>query len=478
MDEERTPGKELEEKLSYKVKSAWMKIGSGELDKVFQYCEGYKAFLDAAKTEREAAEEIIKRAREKGFEPLSDYIAKGKILKPGTKLYLNNHGKSVVLFVVGEQPLERGINMIVSHIDSPRIDLKPNPLYEKSDLALFKTHYYGGIKKYQWVVIPLALHGVIVKANGEKLYIKIGEEAGDPVFNISDLLPHLAQDQMKKSMSDAITGESLNPLVGSIPFADKKAEEKVKLNVLKLLNEKYGIVEEDFTSAELELVPAFKAKDVGIDRSMIGGYGQDDRVCAYTSLTSILELDKPEYTCMAIFADKEEIGSVGNTGMESVFYENAVAELAGLCYANYSDLILRRILGNSRLLSADVNAGVDPNYEEAFEKKNCSYIGNGLVLTKYTGARGKVGSNDANAEFVGKVRKIFNDNNVAWQIGELGKVDLGGGGTVAMFVANHGIQTVDCGVALLSMHSPYEVSSKVDVYMAYKGYKAFYLNSK
>lgn len=478
MGDEKTLGEELSEKLAYKVDNAWNKIGPEEKDRVFQYCEDYKAFLNYAKTEREAAEEIIRRAKEKGFVSLNEYIAKGQKPSPGTRLYFENRGKSVILIVVGEQPLEKGINMIASHIDAPRIDLKPNPLYENNDLALLKTHYYGGIKKYQWVTIPLALHGVVIRSNGEKVNIKIGEDINDPVLHITDILPHLAQEQMKKTLGEAITGESLNPLLGSIPIDDKKADEKVKLNILRLLNEKYGIVEEDFTSAELELVPALKARDVGIDRSMIGGYGQDDRVCAYTSMTAILELDKPEYTCMAIFADKEEIGSVGNTGMDSMFFENTIAELLGLCYPNYSDLLLRRTMDNSRMLSADVNAAVDPNYEEAFEKRNCSYMGRGLVLTKYTGVRGKGGSNDANAEFVGRIRKIFNDNKVAWQIGELGKVDLGGGGTVAMFAANHGIQVVDCGVALLSMHSPYEVSSKIDVYMAHRGYKAFYLNGK
>ncbi|HHW57723.1 MAG TPA: aminopeptidase [Clostridia bacterium] len=457
--------KEIEKRLGYKNVDAWINISEEEKEKVYEFAEDYKAFMTECKTERETAEKIIEIVEKKGF----INIEKATNLKPGSKVYYNNKGKSVVLAVIGKESMQKGIKAVASHIDSPRIDLKPNPMYEDGGLALFKTHYYGGVKKYQWVTIPLALHGVIVKANGEKINIVVGEDENDPVLYITDLLPHLGKDQMEKKASEVVTGEALNAVVGSIPLSE---EVSVKPNILKYLNGKYGIVEEDFLSAELELVPAYKPRDIGFDRSMIGAYGQDDRVCAYTSLRAILEIDVPERTAVAIFADKEEIGSMGNTGLQSRFFENAIAEILEK-YEGSTDIKLRRALANSEMLSADVNAAFDPTYSEVSEKQNTAYLGKGVCITKYTGARGKAGSNDANAEFVGKVRKLFNENGVVWQTGELGKVDMGGGGTVAQYAANYGMEVLDCGVALLSMHAPYELSSKVDVYMAYKAYKVF-----
>lgn len=457
--------KEIEKRLGYKNVDAWTKISSEEREKVFEFAEGYKEFMAECKTERETAEKIIKIAEEHGFID----IEKVTNLKPGSKVYYNNKGKSVVLAVIGKESMQKGIKAVASHIDSPRIDLKPNPLYEEGGLALFKTHYYGGIKKYQWVTIPLALHGVIVKSNGEKINIVVGEDENDPVLYITDLLPHLGKDQMEKKASEVVTGEALNAVVGSIPLSE---EVSVKPSILKYLNEKYGIVEEDLLSAELELVPAYKPRDVGFDRSMVAAYGQDDRVSAYTSLKAILEIGVPERTAVAIFADKEEVGSMGNTGLQSRFFENAIAEILEK-YEGSTDIKLRRLMANSEMLSADVNAAFDPTYPEVSEKQNTAYFGKGVCITKYTGVRGKAGSNDANAEFVGKVRRLFNENGVIWQMGELGKVDMGGGGTVAQYAANYGMEVLDCGVALLSMHAPYELSSKVDVYMAYKAYKVF-----
>lgn len=470
----KSKGKELQEALIHKWKNVWEVIEDDEKEKVFEINEEYKDFLDKGKTEREAAQEIIKIAEEKGYISMDEIIEKKIKPTPGTKIYANNKDKSIALFVIGKEKLEKGMHIVGSHLDAPRIDLKQFPLYEDSGLALCKTHYYGGIKKYQWVTLPLALHGVIIKENGEKVHISIGEDEGDPVFFITDLLPHLAKDQMEKKMGEGITGEGLNLLVGSIPFKDDEINEKVKLNVLNILHEKYGITEEDFTSAELEIVPAGKARDVGVDRSMVGGYGQDDRVCVYTSLKAILDVEKPNKTAVALFVDKEEIGSVGNTSMESKFFENIVSELIYLTEKNYSELIVKRALANSCVLSADTLGAFDPNYPEVLDKLNAPYVGKGVTIVKYTGARGKGGSNDANSEYLVKIRKIFNDNNVVWQMGELGKVDQGGGGTIAYILANYGMEVVDCGVALLSVHAPYEIASKADVYMAYKGYNAFY----
>lgn len=472
---DKVKGKELEDSLTFKWRNAWEVIDENERKKVFQVNEEYKEFLDKGKTEREAAKEIIRIAEENGFVSLDEIIEKKIKPKAGSKIYANNKDKSVVLFILGEEKLEKGMNIIGSHLDSPRLDLKQFPLYQEEGLALLKTHYYGGIKKYQWVTLPLALHGVVINKDGEKINVVIGEEENDPVFFITDLLPHLAKDQMAKTMAEGITGEGLNVLIGSIPYKDDEIKEKVKLNILKILNDKYGITEEDFTTAEFEVVPAGKSRDVGIDRSMVGGYGQDDRVCAFTSLKAILDVEVPKKTAVALFVDKEEIGSLGNTSMESKFFENVVSELVNLTEENYSELIVKRALANSQVLSADTVAGFDPNYPEVLDKRNSPYIGKGLVLVKYTGARGKSGSNDANSEYIAKIRKIFNDNNVVWQMGELGKVDQGGGGTIAYILANYGMDVVDCGVCLLSVHAPYEIASKVDVYMAIKGYKAFYM---
>ncbi|MCR2043069.1 aminopeptidase [Anaerosalibacter massiliensis] len=466
-------GKELKEKLTFKFKNVWQNVNEEEKEELFNLNEDYKRFLDTSKTEREATKEIIKRVKNNGFKSINSIIKSGEKLKPGMKIYANNKDKAVALFVIGEESIEKGMNIIGSHIDSPRLDIKSYPLYEDAQLALLKTHYYGGIKKYQWVSQPLSLHGVIIKNNGEKVNIVIGEEDDDPVFFISDLLPHLSKEQEKKTLEEGIEGEGLNITIGSIPYNEKDLDEKIKINILKILNEKYGITEEDFTTAEISAVPAGKARDLGIDRSLILSYGHDDRVCAYTSLSSILEVEHPKRTSVALFVDKEEIGSVGNTGMHSKFFENTVAELVLL---EGSDIIsTRRALANSKVLSADVAAAFDPNYPEVFDKLNTAYLGKGIALIKYTGSGGKGGSSDANSEYINYIRRIFNENNIIWQTGELGKVDQGGGGTIAYILANYGMEVVDCGIPVLSMHAPYEAVSKADVYMTYKGYKAFYL---
>ncbi|MCX7748057.1 MAG: aminopeptidase [Clostridia bacterium] len=474
MENKKSEGQKLFDKLSYKNENVWSKISEKDRDKVFDFCEGYKKFLDHAKTEREFAHEAEKLARKNGFIALDEIIKSGKKLTPGMKVYQINRKKSMILSVIGQKPLTEGVHIVGAHIDSPRIDLKQNPLYEDSGMVLLKTHYYGGIKKYQWVTIPLALHGVIIKENGESIDFKLGEEEDDTVFTITDLLPHLAADQMQKKMSDGITGEGLNLLFGSIPYDDEKVKEKVKLNILNILHKKYGIKEADFVSAELEIVPSFKAKDVGLDRSLVGAYGQDDRVCSYAALQAILGLDKTQNTAVCYLPDKEEIGSVGNTGAQSRFFENFLADLLVLENENYNDLLLRKTLSNSKMLSADVNAAVDPNFEGVQDKRNACYLGKGLVIQKYTGARGKVGASDANAEFIGELRRLFNEEEILWQTSELGKVDQGGGGTIAQYLANLGIEVIDCGVAVLSMHSPFEVTSKVDIYVSYKAYQAFY----
>jgi len=476
MSENKTQGQILSEKLLIESKSAWEKISDEEFKLTFDLCERYKSFLNKAKTEREFVDETEKLAKSKGYIAIEELINSQKKLEPGMKVYSIGRNKTVVLAVIGEDSIEKGVNIVGAHIDSPRIDLKPNPMYEENDMVFLKTHYYGGIKKYQWVTIPLAMHGVVVKRDGSVVNIKIGEDANDTVFTITDLLPHLASEQMQKKMSEGITGEGLNILSGSIPYKDEKVKDKVKLNILNILNEKYGIVEEDLISAELEMVPKFDAVDVGFDKSMIGAYGQDDRVCAFTALEAILDTDKVKRTAVCILTDKEEIGSMGNTGAQSSFFVNFIADLCSLSVDNYNDIILRRCLSNSKMLSADVNAAIDPTYENVYEKRNSSFLGRGIVLQKYTGARGKSGASDANAEFVGEIRKLFNDNNVVWQSAELGKVDQGGGGTIAQFIANLNVDVIDCGVAILSMHSPFEVASKVDVYMAYKAYKTFYTN--
>lgn len=450
-----------------KKESGWKNLNDSEMNKILDFSDGYIKFLNRSKTEREANKNIILELQEKGFKDINSV----DILKPLDKVYFNNRGKSVFAAVIGNERVENGLNIVGAHIDSPRLDLKPNPVYEDSKLALFKTHYYGGIKKYQWTTIPLAIHGVIVKTTGEKVYINIGEDDNDPIFTITDLLPHLAQKQYEKKLSEAVEGESLNLLVGSIPNDEK--EDPIKKNILKLLNEKYGINEIDFYSSEIEIVPAFKARSLGFDNSMVASYGQDDRVCAYGTLKAIVDCITTEYTNVAIFADKEEIGSVGNTGMYSEMFDNFIHMLLEKT-GSTSPSSLNRTYCNSRMLSADVGAGVDPNYQDVSEVNNSSYIGYGVELNKYTGSRGKSGASDANAEFVAYVRSVFEKNNVKYQVSELGKVDIGGGGTIAYILANKGIDVIDCGVPVISMHSPYEVTSKYDVYSAYSGYKAFF----
>lgn len=464
---------EMSKSLTHSFKNAWEALSEDELKTCLNFSEGYKKFLDAGKTERESANEILRLAKEKGFKNIDDYLNGKEQLVKGSKVYALNRDKSIVLFVIGEKPLKEGMNIVGAHIDVPRLDLKPFPLYEDSDMAFLKTHYYGGIKKYQWTATPLSLHGVVINKNNEKIEVIIGEDENDPVLAITDLLPHLAKDQVSKTLADGIDGETLNVLVGHMPIGDDKTKDKVKLHVLKILNEKYGITEEDFLSAEFEVVPAGRAKDLGLDRSMISAYGHDDRVCSYTGVVALLELDDVKTTACGMFMDKEEVGSQGNTGSQSRYFENIVAELIALQEPNFNDLLLRRCISNTKVLSGDVGAAFDPNYAGAYDKKNSSHIGKGVQLVKYTGARGKGGCNDANAEFLGEVRKMFNDNQVVWQIGELGKVDQGGGGTIAYILANSNAEVVDCGVPVLSMHAPYEVVSKVDVYMTYKAYKVF-----
>lgn len=459
-------------------KNAWLSYTEADEKEMEALAEAYKSFLDNGKTERECVDRTIEEARAKGYVSLEEKLAKGETVKAGDKVYTVDMNKIIALFHIGEEDITKGMNILGAHIDSPRIDIKQNPLYEDSDLAYLDTHYYGGIKKYQWVALPLALHGVIAKKDGSVVNVNIGEEEGDPIVYITDLLVHLAGKQMEKPASTVVEGESLDLLIGSRPLKDLPEDKKeaVKENVMKLLTEKYGIEEEDFLSAELEIVPAGKARDCGLDRSMIAAYGQDDRVCAYTSLVAMLEMEAPKRTCCCLLVDKEEIGSVGATGMQSRFFENSVAELMD-AMGVYSDLALRRILRGCSMLSSDVSAGFDPAYAECFEKKNAAFLGRGIVLNKFTGARGKSGSNDANAEYVARVRRIFDDHEVAFQTAELGKVDVGGGGTIAFIAALYGMEVIDSGVAVLSMHAPWEVTSKADVYEAKKAYKAFLLDA-
>lgn len=453
----------------FQKESGWKAADSALKEKIFDFSEGYKDFLNTGRTERLACSEALRMAKAQGFENLEEKTS----LKAGDKVYLVNRSKNLFLAIIGQEDVEKGISFVISHIDCPRIDLKQNPVYSDSGLSLFKTHYYGGIKKYQWTAIPLALHGVVMKANGDTAEISIGDGPDDPVLYITDLLPHLATDQMQKKATEIIGGEALNILAGSLP--DEEAEkDSEKEALLKLLSEKYGICEEDFLSAELEAVPAFPAKDVGFDRSMVGAYGHDDRVCAYTSLMALFEAKNPVRTSVCLLTDKEEIGSMGSTGMRSAFFEYAVALLVEKTTGRYHELMLKRTFRNSRCLSSDVSAAVDPTYPEVHDKLNAPFMGRGVVLTKYTGSRGKSGTSDANAEFMGLVRRCFDEGNVFWQSGELGKVDAGGGGTIAQYVANLDMEVVDCGVPLLSMHAPYEVVSKLDIYMAYKAYQAFY----
>lgn len=461
-----------------KNENAWLKYTEEDLKSLETLCNDYKSFLNVSKTEREAATEIIKRAKEQGYEDLEDYIRENKRILPGDKLYVNNKGKAVALFHIGTEPITNGMNILGAHIDSPRIDLKANPLYEEDGFAYFDTHYYGGIKKYQWVTLPLALHGVVVKKDGTKVQINLGENEDEPVLGITDLLPHLAADQMKKEASKVIDGEDLDLVIGNRPvkMEDKEKKDAVKQNILNILKDQYDIEEKDFLSAELEAVPAGHARDFGLDRSMIMSYGQDDRVCAYTSLEAFLKVESTKKTLSCILVDKEEIGSVGATGMESHFFDNAIAEICALM-GNDSPLAVRRVLNHSKMLSSDVNAAYDPLYKSAMEKRNASEFGQGVVFSKFTGSRGKSGSNDANAEYIAELRRIMDDNDVSFQISELGKVDIGGGGTIAYILANYNVEVIDCGVGVLSMHAPWEVTSKSDIYEAYRGYIAFLQNA-
>lgn len=469
MAETKTEGQKLKEKLLVKRKNGWEDLSEAEKKKVLKFSDEYINFLNNGKTERECVKEAQKIAEASGFKPLEKY----KKLKAGDKVYCINRNKNIILAVIGSEKMEDGINVVGAHLDSPRLDLKPNPLYEDTGFAYFKTQYYGGIKKYQWVTLPLAIHGVVALKNGKIVDIKIGDEEDDITFVITDLLPHMARKQMEKKAPEVIEGEALNLLIGSIPFKDEKVNEKVKLNVMKILNEKYGIIEEDFLSAELEIVPAMKAKSLGFDKSMVAGYGQDDKVCSFASLKAICEIEKPAKTAVCLLVDKEEIGSVGNTGMESLAFETFLGELFALTGEDKTPNILHRVYQNSKMLSADVDGAFDPIYASVADKRNASFFGQGVGMNKYTGGRGKSGANDANAEFIAEIRKLFDDNGVKYQISELGKVDEGGGGTIAYILANKGMDVIDCGTPVLSMHSPYEATSKFDVYMSYLAYKVF-----
>ena len=446
-------------------KNGYDRLEGAALEQMERYCTRYKDFLNRSKTERETAQRVIELAQAHGFAQYQ----RGMALRPGDKVYTCNRGKSVMLAVIGSEGMSRGAQIAAAHIDSPRLDLKPHPLYEDGGMAYFKTHYYGGIKKYQWTAIPLAMHGVVVKSDGTVIKVCIGEEAGDPQFTITDILPHLGQDQATKPLGTAFTGEDLNILIGSRPVRDEEAKDAYKLNIMRLLNEKYGIVEADLISAEIEFVPAFKAVDIGFDRSLVGAYGHDDRVCAYPALEAILNCKNPVQTVVTVLTDKEETGSDGNTGLNSEYLRYFIADLA---QAEGEEP--RHVLSKSTCISADVTAAYDPHYASVYEAQNSTYINGGLGIAKYTGARGKGGTSDANAEFVAKIRRTFDDAGVLWQIGELGKVDQGGGGTVAKFIANLNVDVLDIGVPVLSMHAPFEVVSKLDVYMAYKGFKAFF----
>ncbi len=454
-----------------KRESIWNKYTKEQLKELETLSKNYRNFLDEGKTERECVSQIVNRIEEEGYVELERIRREKKKLKAGDKVYAVNMDKNVILFHMGSKDLEEGMNILGAHIDSPRLDIKQNPLYEEGDFAYLDTHYYGGIKKYQWVTIPLAIHGVVVKKDGSSILINIGEDEDDPVFFISDLLVHLAGEQMEKKANKVIEGEALDIIVGNKPL-EKEEKDKVKAGILKILKEEYDIEEEDFISAELEVVPAGKAKEAGFDRSMILAYGQDDRVCAYSSLEAMLQVKKVKRTGCCILVDKEEIGSVGATGMQSKFFENCVAEIMELT-GQFSELALRRCLANSRMLSSDVGAGFDPGYASSFDKNNVAYLGHGMILKKYTGARGKAGSNDANAEYIGFLRKIMEEADVAFQTAELGKVDAGGGGTIAYILSLYGMNVIDCGVPVLNMHAPYEATSKADLYEVKRGYEAF-----
>jgi aspartyl aminopeptidase len=493
--EEKSTGQLLGEKLFFTLKNCWDAAGNQELAGIEAFAGDYRKFLDAGKTEREFTRQALALLLKRGFKDI-ETLLRGRRgpLPPGTKVYQHIRDKSLVFAITGRKAPVEGLNIIGAHVDSPRIDLKTNPLYEDNELAMLDTHYYGGIKYYQWTTIALAMHGTLIGKDGKRREICIGEDEGDPVFTITDLLPHLAREQMQKKASEFFDGEGLDILAGSRPYPDKKAKDRVKLYLLSLLHEKYGLTEEDFAGAEFEFVPAHKARDLGLDRSMIGAYGHDDRCCAYAALSAALEFAgsgapgrggrkkpaektayrPPEKTLVCLLTDKEEIGSMGNTGAQSRLFENFIAYLCSLTGETYSEIDLRRCFCNSSMLSADVNAAYDPNYDSVYDKKTASYFGKGLVLTKYTGRGGKFGGSEANAEFCQKVQALLNKNGVQWQYGDLGKVDKGGGGTIAQHVANLGVEVLDCGIPVLSMHSPFEVISKIDLYTARKGYIAFF----
>lgn len=464
--------KQLEKKYEY----AWNKYSKEDLEKVFELNDRYIDFMSKCKTERECINEFITLAEKAGYRNLEDIIRENGSIKAGDKVYANNMGKTLAMFIIGSEELQNGMSILGAHVDSPRLDLKQNPLYEDTDLALLDTHYYGGIKKYQWVTLPLAIHGVMVKKDGTVVNVVIGEDINDPVVGISDLLVHLSADQLQKKLAKGIEGEDLNILVGSMPIENKEAKSRVKQNILNILNEKYDIDEEDFVSAELEVVPAGPARHYGLDKSMVMAYGHDDRVCSFTSFEAMLKIDNPSKTCVTLLVDKEEVGSIGATGMHSRFFENTVAEVMNLC-GDYSELKVRRALSNSKMLSSDVSAAYDPNYPSVMEKKNCAYFGKGIVFNKYTGARGKSGCNDANPEYIAQIRAMMEKHNVSWQTAELGKVDQGGGGTIAYILAEYGMEVIDCGVAVQNMHAPWEVVSKADVYETMRGYYAFLLEA-
>ena len=461
--------KDLKEKLFKDKKTGWEKLSDEELKNIFKFADEYMYYLNTSKTEKA----IIKNSKEilikNGFVDISEKSE----LKPGDKVFYVNRGRNLFISVIGEKNLEEGMRIVAAHSDSPRIDLKQNPIYEDTDLVMLKTHYYGGIKKYQWVNIPLSMQGIVVKPTGEKIEVNIGEKDEDPIFTISDLLPHLAQEQMKKNASEVVEGEQLNVLMGSIPYKDDEIQERVKLNILKLLNDRYGITECDFASSEIEMVPAYKARSTGLDYSMIAGYGQDDKVCCYTGLRAILDIENPKHTAVCVLTDREEVGFDGISGMQSQIFDTFVLEMLEKT-GNTKPSSLNKTYSNTKALSADVDAAYNPNFAYAFEKNNTGYFGKGISLVKYTGARGKSGASEAPAEFVAEIRKIFDNENIKYQACELGRVDKGGGGTIALTLANRGMEVLDAGVPVMGMHSPYEITSKVDVYNAYKGYRAFF----
>jgi aspartyl aminopeptidase len=473
MSEEK---KEKKSPFAYERENGWKKISEDESKLVFSYAADYMKFISDAKTEREAHDLAVVEAEKNGYVSLDTLKEAPATLKPGDKVYRSYQGRTVLFARIGKKPVSEGVHIVGGHIDAPRLDLKQIPLYEDSELAMFDTHYYGGIKKYHWVTIPLALHGIIVKQDGTTVSVTIGEDPSDPVFTITDLLPHLGKDQAKKTLEEGISGEGLNILVGSIPLKDSEVKNKVKEQILIKLNEQYGIVEEDLQSADIEAVPAGRARDLGFDRSMILGYGQDDRICAYAAFRALIDSkDIPEYTSVALLCDKEEIGSSGATGMDSFFFENTIAQIVYRAGSDYSDLQVRKALENSRMLSADVNSAHDPNYPEVSSPNgNMAALNCGIVICKYTGHRGKAGGSEASAEFMAQIRKMFNENGVFWHSAEIGKVDAGGGGTIAHYMARYGMDVIDCGPALLSMHAPWEVSSKLDAYMSFKAYKVFF----